>query len=134
MCMLSCVSKPNISEIANEVYDTEKSFEKMCADSGISAAFVTFADSNAVILRGNDSIISGKVGIRHFYEDEKYKNAQVLWTADKVNVSDDGTMAWTYGKYVWKVTKQDGTVNQFRGVFHTVWKKQTDGSWKYVWD
>jgi ketosteroid isomerase-like protein len=27
-----------------------------------------------------------------------------------------------------------GNKKDFKGIFHTVWKKQKDGSWKYVWD
>jgi len=132
--LLSCSSKPDENILKKEIITTEKSFEKMCADSGISKAFVAFADSNAVILRGNDSVISGKDAIRHFYQNEKYQNATVTWAPDEVNVSEDGSMAWTYGKYCWKVIQEDGSQKVFNGVFHTVWKKQNNGSWKYVWD
>mgnify|MGYP003609609194 FL=1 len=134
VAMLSCSSKSDVNTQKQEVFATEKSFEKMCADSGICVAFTEFADSDAVILRGNDSIISGKAGIKHFYDNEKYRNARVQWTADVVNISEDGSLAWTYGKYVWTVKNQNGTENEFKGVFYTVWKKQKDGSWKYVWD
>ncbi len=51
-----------------EVFNTEKAFEKLCADSGIDVGFVRFADKEAVILRGNDSIIKGKEAIRNFYK------------------------------------------------------------------
>jgi hypothetical protein len=43
-------------------------------------------------------------------------------------------MAYTYGKYVWTVRNGEDTVISKQGVFHTVRKKQKDGSWKYVWD
>ena len=23
---------------------------------------------------------------------------------------------------------------EYKGIFHTVWKRQSDNSWKYVWD
>lgn len=56
------------------------------------------------------------------------------WTADVIEVSDDGTMASTYGKYIWKIKKANGEIAEFKGIFHTVWKKQKDNSWKYIWD
>jgi ketosteroid isomerase-like protein len=43
-------------------------------------------------------------------------------------------MAYTYGKYLWKVKDTTGKIQEFKGVFHTVWKRQSDGSWKYGWD
>ena len=32
------------------------------------------------------------------------------------------------------VKDSTGKTNENRGAFHTVWKKQKDGSWRYVWD
>ena len=112
----------------------EKSFEKMAAEKGIAEAFWYYADSNAVIKRDNDTLIVGKENIRRFYSADFYKSAKVEWTPDHIDVSENGDMAWTYGKYLWLSTDSNGVRKEFRGVFHTVWKKQKDGSWKYVWD
>lgn len=132
--IVSCQSRVDKNKLKQEVYRTEKAFEKMVADSNVAIAFYSFADSNAVILRGNDSIIKGKEGIRNFYEHKVRQNATVNWTPDFIDVSNDGTLAYTYGKYRWKFRQADGTIKESKGIFHTVWKKQADGSWKYVWD
>jgi len=117
-----------------QIASTEKAFEKMAHDKGITEAFYQFADSMAVINRGNDSLIYGKESIRHFYALKNYSNATINWTPDFIQISDDGTLAYTYGKYNWKFKQVDGSTKEFTGIFHTVWKKQKDGSWKYVWD
>lgn len=106
----------------------------MVHEKGITEGFYYFADSMAVINRGNDSLIYGKENIHHFYTLKNYSNASVNWTPDFIQVSGDGTLAYTYGKYVWTFKQEDGLTKEFRGIFHTVWKKQKDGSWKYVWD
>jgi len=116
------------------IYDTEKAFERMAAEKGIAEAFYFFADKNAVILRGNDSIVCGNEQIKEFYKKRQNKNTTVNWTPDFIEVSKDGTLAYTYGKYVWIVRKEDGTTSESKGVFHTVWKLQKDKTWKYVWD
>jgi ketosteroid isomerase-like protein len=85
-------------------------------------------------LRAGDSIISGKDGIFNYYQMHKNNNATVEWTPDFIDVSDDGTLAYTYGKYCWKIAQEDNTIKEYKGIFHTVWKRQSDGSWKYVWD
>lgn len=136
ICLITnCATPPIDPEITKaEVMAAEKAFEKMAAEKGISEAFAHFADQHAVIKRTNDTLISGPENIRQFYSKPFYKTATVAWTPDFIDVSEKGDMAWTYGKYLWKSTDSTGVVSEFKGVFHTVWKRQKDGSWKYVWD
>ena len=112
----------------------EKDFAKMAAEKGIAEAFEFYADSNATIRRGRDSLIHGKEGIRNFYSADYYKTAAVTWSPDFIDASPDGNMGYTYGKYNWQSKDSSGRINEAKGIFHTVWKKQKDGSWKYVWD
>ncbi len=117
-----------------EVAKAEADFAAMAAEKGIAEAFVAFADSGAVIKRKDDSLIFGKEGIRKFYSGDFYKQASVTWSPDFVEVSSSGDLAYTYGKYTWKSADTSGHPQEFKGIFHTVWKKQKDGTWKYVWD
>jgi ketosteroid isomerase-like protein len=125
---------PNPEALKAEVFKAEDDFKNMAQAKGIQEAFYTFADSNAVIKRDNDSLIQGKEAIKVFFNDPKFKKASVTWKPDYVDVSSDGTLAYTYGKYVWTTTDSVGNKKDFKGRFHTVWKKQKDGSWKFVWD
>ena len=106
----------------------------MAADKGIAEAFYFFADLNATIKRQNDTLIHGKDPIKNYYSTPFYQKATVKWSPDFVDASPDGDMGYTYGKYVWSSTDSTGKPITFKGVFHTVWKRQADGSWKYVWD
>jgi ketosteroid isomerase-like protein len=36
--------------------------------------------------------------------------------------------------YTFTFTDSLGSKNEATGVFHTVWKRQSDGSWRFVWD
>jgi ketosteroid isomerase-like protein len=132
--VISCQTSVNKEDVKKEIFQTEKAFEKMTGEKSIAEAFYFFADDSGVINRGNDSLIFGKEGIRHYYQSRNLKNATVSWTPDFIEVSGCGTLAYTYGKYVWKVIKDTRDTVVAKGVFHTVWKKQKDGSWKYVWD
>lgn len=122
----------NNNPVEAEIRKAEKDFNDYARSHSISEAFYTFADENAVIKRENDTLIKGRDNIREYYK--KHDKAQVDWSPDFVSVSRDGTMGYTYGKYAWKVTDKDGKTQTYKGVFHTVWKRQKDGSWKYVWD
>lgn len=131
---LACNATIKKETVKNEILQVEKTFEKMCGEKGIAEAFYFFADTNATILRQNDTLIVGNENIKQYYNKEFYKSAKVSWTPDFIDVSDDGTMAYTYGKYLWISKDESGKEIEFKGVFHTVWKKQKDNSWKYVWD
>lgn len=132
----SCQHDPiNGKDKANqEILQAEKIFEKMVAEKGLAEAFGYFADTNAVIKRANDSLIRGKESIRNFYTADHFKMATAKWSPDFVDASSCGDLGYTYGKYTWQSKDSTGKVNESKGIFHTVWKKQTDGSWKYVWD
>jgi ketosteroid isomerase-like protein len=127
-------AKTDIEAIKKEIVKAEKDFETMAAEKGVAEAFSFFADSNAVIKRQNDSLIHGKEGIRNYYSNPNYKNAIAKWAPDFVDVSVNGDLAYTYGKYTWEFKDSAMKSSFYSGVFHTVWKKQGDGNWKYVWD
>ena len=87
-----------------------------------------------MILRG-DRLIEGKGSIEEYLTsaDSDSIEQQLSWSPDFIGVSDSGDLAYTYGRYTYtRIFKADTT--SANGYFHTVWKRQTDGSWKYVWD
>ncbi len=131
--LFSCKQTVNIDAAKNEILQTEKAFEKMVSEKGLSAAFYYFAAENAAIRRGNDSLIVGKENIKNFYDINASPNAKINWTPDFIDVSDCGTLGYTYGKYVFSIQDTSGKNIQHTGVFHTVWKKQNN-NWRYVWD
>jgi len=135
--IFSCSQKAEVVHpeiVKAEIFKAEDDFKNLSQSKGIAEAFYAFADENAVIKRENDTLIQGKENIKTYYSNPKFKNATVTWKPDFVDVSADGTQAYTYGNYVWTVKDSVGNKKDFKGVFHTVWKKQKDGSWKYVWD
>jgi ketosteroid isomerase-like protein len=134
LLIIACTVHPDREALKKKVYETEKAFETMAAGKGIAEAFVHFAAEDAVIKRMNDSIISGKNAIRDYYSRAELQNATVNWSPDYISVSGDGTMAWTYGRFSWKVVRENGDTVVSKGIFHTVWERQEDNSWRYVWD
>jgi ketosteroid isomerase-like protein len=131
--LISCRQKSGPDVARDEVFRAEKAFETMVSEKGIAEAFYHFADENAVIKRGNDSLITGKENIRKFYEKSRNPHARLSWTPDFIEVSECGTLAYTYGQYVFSRPDSTGKMIENRGIFHTVWKKQNN-EWKYVWD
>lgn len=121
-----------MDDIKQELIKTEADFAALAKDKGIAEAFYYFADDSAVINR-NSSVIKGKENIKNYYSNNNSIIA-LNWKADFADVSVDGTLGYTYGKFSGKVKDSEGKISEISGIFHTVWKKQSDGSWKYVWD
>ena len=121
-------------DMEQQIRNTEKAFEQMAHEKGIVEAFYYFADQNAVIKRENDTLIKGKENIKNYYLNKNLSRASVSWTPDFVDVSECGVLGYTYGKYVWKFANNIGDTTEYKGIFHTIWKKQADNTWKYVWD
>jgi hypothetical protein len=131
--LFSCKQTVNIENSKSEILQAEKAFEKMASEKGLAEAFYYFADENATIRRGNDSLIFGKENIRHYYDLHADSNVKLSWTPDFVGVSDCGTLGYTYGKYIYSTQDTSGKSIEYIGIFHTVWKKQNN-NWRYVWD
>ena len=106
----------------------------MAGEKGIAEAFWYYADSDAVIRRKKDSLIKGKEGIKNFYSDDYFKTVTLKWTPDFIDISENGDMGYTFGKFIRESKDSRGKVIVAKGIFHTIWKKQNDGLWKYVWD
>jgi ketosteroid isomerase-like protein len=132
----SC-SSDNKNEIAKwkqEIVDTEHAFAEMAKTDGIPKAFTTFAAEDVVLLR-EGNLIKGKVELKESYAKKiPSGNETLTWSPDFVDVSSSGDLGYTYGKYTYNSTDSAGNVVSNEGIFHTVWKRQPDGTWKFVWD
>jgi len=116
-----------------EIIQVEQDFAMMAKEEGVQAAFLFFAAEDAVLNR-NNTVLKGKQAIQDYFEKQSLKNVQLDWKPDFVEVSLSGDLAYTYGGYTFSAMDSNGDSLQSTGIFHTVWKKQADGSWKYVWD
>jgi uncharacterized protein (TIGR02246 family) len=78
----------------------------------------------------------GSTAIRQFYANALTDPAiDVNIASDKVDVSASGDLAYSRGHYTEKYTdKKTGKVMTDQGSYLTVYKKQSDGSWKIVQD
>lgn len=78
----------------------------------------------------------GSTAIRQFYANALTDPAiAVDISSDKIDVAASGDMAYSRGHYTEKYTdKKTGKVMTDKGSYLTVYKKQSDGTWKIVQD
>jgi ketosteroid isomerase-like protein len=129
------IENDSVEKWKDEILETEKNFAKMAGEEGISKAFMTYAAEDAVLMR-NDKLVIGKKNLAMLFDNQasKPEDESLNWKPDFVDVSASGDLAYTYGQFTYSYTDSTGTKIESRGVFHTVWKRQADGSWLFVWD
>lgn len=135
--ILSChsVSDDQLEQWKQEITDTELAFSNMAEKEGVPAAFLAYSASDGVMMR-NNQVIKGHSAMDEYFEASRSNPNKVLltWAPDFVDVASSGDLGYTYGKYTLTITDTLGKEQQAEGIFHTVWKRQADGSWKFVWD
>jgi len=101
--------------------DAERAFVADAQTLGQWTAFRKYATDDAVMF------VPQQVNAQAFLKDRKDPPASVYWWPGKSFVSCDGSYAVNTGPWVRQYGKAVG-------YFTTVWKRQPDGSWKWIYD
>jgi ketosteroid isomerase-like protein len=116
-----------------EVAAMEDAFCAMGKSQGLLAAFKHFAAPDVAFIDTDPRQFRGLAAVEKRIGPD-VPGQSLTWSAYYTDVSDDGTMAYNYGRYESRYTGTDGNVSTHTGWFLTIWKRQPDGSWKYVMD
>ena len=116
-----------------EVAKMEDAFCAMAKDRGILAAFEYFAAPDVAFVDTDPSKLRGLAAVRERMGPDQ-PGVSVNWSAMFTDVSDDGTLGYNWGRYEWRSPGPDGKERVRTGFFLTIWKRQPDGTWRYVMD
>jgi ketosteroid isomerase-like protein len=94
---------------------------------------VAFCDEQGSMLAPNAPIATGKAAITKLIAAD-FAYGDLVWHADKVGVARSGDIGYTSGTYKFTFKDPSGKPAIDNGKYLTVWKKQTDGSWKVLFD
>jgi ketosteroid isomerase-like protein len=128
MLFFSCSA--NKTQLEQEIREVEQEFQHLANQKGLAYAFTTFADTQAIIHR-NGMLINTHYQIGKYYSKYDSLNLKLQWSPDSIIVAQSGDLAFSFGEFqLFKVGKND----TLRGYYQTLWKRQLDGGWKYIWD
>ena len=137
LCLLLAACAPEVKdleEVKLEVAAAEKAFNDMAQEKSIKEAFLAFSAEDAVMNRNGVMVIGKEAMADYFDRPSSFTDAKLTWTPEFIDVAQAGDMAYTYGPYSFTATDTTGNPIESSGYFHTVWKRQADGSWKFVYD
>jgi ketosteroid isomerase-like protein len=117
-------------EEKQKMMDADRAFSKLSVQKGMKNAFLEYIDSNGVLLRPNQFPIVGADAIDFLIQinDSTYT---LQWEPKSGAIAQSGELGYTYGLYALKPSGKDTTIY---GTYVSIWKKQSDGSWKFVLD
>jgi ketosteroid isomerase-like protein len=111
----------------------DREFNALAADSGLAVAFSYFAADSAVILQRGSSPIVGREAIRAAHADEKGPSP-LHWEPYFADLAASLDIGYTLGNYRYVYNDSTGSEKISYGYYVTIWKKQSDDTWKYVLD
>jgi ketosteroid isomerase-like protein len=111
------------------VVGAEHAFAQHAIDHGMKPAFLAYAAPDGVIFRRTGPVNA----IEAWAQRNPAPTGLLTWWPTYADVSRAGDLGWTTGPYEFREKPSDarpaGT-----GHFFTVWRRQPDGSWKFVLD
>jgi ketosteroid isomerase-like protein len=129
---LSCQNETiDLEKEKEDIKKTDLAFSDLSEKEGMKKAFLTYADEEAVLLRPNSFPIEGKEEIGKMFTNFSDTGFVLSWKPLKAFISASADLGYTYGTFTSSV-KNDTSVNT--GTYISIWKKQPDGSWKWVLD
>ena len=108
-------------------------FSKMAGSKGGPSAFAAFAASNAMTLPGTGEIVIGPAAIHARMLESPAAKAKWAWHPVYSESSASGDLGFTIGEAVIAIPGANGVTN-FNSKYLTVWRRQPDGSIRFIVD
>ena len=133
--LLSCQQKSVDTKAEGEkLMQLSREWSQAAASRNVEKTLSYWAD-DAIVISGGEPVLKGKEAIRQMVEGS-YQNPsfQISWEPQSAEVSKSGDLGYLIEDTKIKVNDSTGkpVINQYKVV--TIWKKQTDGTWKNVVD
>jgi ketosteroid isomerase-like protein len=111
---------------------TDRDFAAFAQQHGVANGFREFAAPDAMSLPMGEAPIHGRDAIFRAMSDSP--PGQLSWEPSGGEIARSGDLGYTWGTYEFRTSDTEGKPVTRHGKYVTVWKKQRDGSWKYVVD
>jgi uncharacterized protein (TIGR02246 family) len=129
-------SQPKVDKKAEgeKVMQLSKQWSEVAASGDIEKTVNYWAD-NAVMMSAGQPVLNGKQAIRQMVEESfKMPGFRISWQPQSVEVSESGDMAYIIENSQVAFNDSTGNIITQNNKAVSIWKKQSDGTWKNVVD
>jgi hypothetical protein len=107
----------------------DKEFSATAEKVGVGKAFSMYA-ANPTIRFGTPAVrVSPSELVKEFPPD-----LRLSWTPEEAMAAASGDLGFTWGRWILHGKNKDGSPREVHGKYVTIWKKEPDGTWKFVLD
>jgi len=111
-----------------QLIDTDRAFNDMAQREGTGKAFIAYSAEDPVLIRPGSMPLLGRTAFVEAFS--QVKGSALSWEPLKAEIAASQDLGYTFGRY----TLREGGEIKAHGVYVSIWKKQPDGSWKFVLD
>lgn len=122
-------SSPN--DALQQMIETERAFSRMSEEKGTREAFAAFIADDGILFRPR--AVLGKKWMQEHPLPPSNTRLLLTWQPIYAFIARSGDLGYTTGPWQSKSDSKDAKPSAF-GNFMTVWKKQADGTWRFVLD
>jgi ketosteroid isomerase-like protein len=127
LLFISCAASKGSRVSPDVLLKADTDFSNLSKAKGLRTAFLQYIDDSAVLLKPNQFPIIGPAA-KEFYQNAS-DATDLTWAPQAAYLARSGDLGYTYG--IWTIAAKDTTL---QGTYVTIWKKQNDGTWKFVLD
>lgn len=132
MFMIATLAQDSNSTSAlQSMVATERAFAQASLDQGTRPAFLAYIAEDGILFRPTP--VNGKKWLQENPLPASDKRPLLAWQPVFADIAISGDLGYTFGPWEFKPDIKDEKPAAY-GHFATVWKKQSDGSWKFVID
>ncbi len=138
ICLFAhCNADQLVSTEANQrdLLASDRAFCQRSLAAGMKVAFVEYADSAVIKMDDSQLAIRGLDSLKSRWAAPRPDGPSPLfWEPQHAEVATSGDMGFTFGYWRYPVKTATGTDTLYYGNYVSIWKRQSDGAWKYVLD
>ena len=113
-----------------DLLETDRRFSELSVEKGAYEAFDRFMVEDAVLYRDRAHPIRGRAAIR----ESMTGGGTLRWEPFFADISESADLGYTLGEYAYTVADSLGVLRTSTGYYVSIWKRQLDGGWKFVFD
>jgi len=119
--------EPGPADAVRAMVESERKFFQTGQEKGTRAAFLAFLADDAIVFR------PGPVNGKETWGKRPDTGLDLIWEPTFAAIARSADFGYTTGPAKWKANRKDEKFLGY-GQFISIWKKQTDGSWKVALD
>lgn len=123
----TCFQKIDSNDSLRSLVEAERSFARASMEKGIREAFLIYLADDAIVFRPKP------VTAKPFYAQRPHIPGSLSWKPVYADIASSGDFGYTTGPFEYRSQPEQEQADGY-GFFVSVWKKQTNGTWRVMID